>query len=75
MELTDVQKTKYYNAKEVAREMGISVWSLYRLVKLDKIKAINLAASGTRPIYGFKPESIQAYYDELRDSAGRIKTI
>ena len=65
MELNDVKKPDLKTAKEVAGFMKITIYTLYRLVRNGKIKAINVAISGTKPIYAFRAEDIQAYYDQL----------
>ena len=66
MDLNEVKKTpKLYNMHEVADFIGISYITLYRLVKSGKIKAVNIAKTGKKPIFGFKSEDVQAYYDSI----------
>ena len=55
--------------KEVAAFMHIGYYTLYRLVKRGKIKAINVATAGKRPLYAIDPHDLQAYYDAI-GSAG-----
>ncbi len=71
MKLDEVQKSDLSSTKEVAAFMGISYMQLYRLVKCGKIKAVNIAKTGKRVIFAFKPEDIQAYYDHIQDSTKR----
>lgn len=65
MKLGDVQKRQgddLYTTTEVADFMGISYITIYRLVKSGKLKAINIAMSGKKPIWGFRAEDVQEYY-------------
>lgn len=71
MKLTEVKKTELSSTKEVADFMGISYITLYRLVKSGKIKAVNIAKSGKRPIYAFHSEEVQKYYDSLHNTTER----
>ena len=45
--------------------MEIGYHTLLRMVKVKKIKAVNVAKSGKKPIYRFRAEDVQAYYDTL----------
>jgi predicted site-specific integrase-resolvase len=75
MELHEVQKPEMYKAKEVMAFMEISYITLYRLVKSGKLKATNVAKSGKRPIYAFKAEDIQSYYDSLQPATPGNKVL
>jgi excisionase family DNA binding protein len=69
MDLNEVKKTeKLSNMHEVAAFMGISYMTLYRLVKSGKIKAVNLAPEGKKPIFAFRAEDVQEYYDHLSNT-------
>ena len=69
MDLKDLQKPeKLYGMREASEAMGISYHTLFRMVRGGKIKARNVAKTGTKPIYGFAAEDIQAYYDHIQDS-------
>ena len=70
MELTEVHKTKLYNLPEVADFMGVSYITLYRMVKDGKIRSVNIAKTGTKPIYGVPADAVQDYYDTIEKSIG-----
>lgn len=70
MNLKDVVKPKLYTSKEVAEFMSISTRRLFRLVKSGKLKAINIAYAGDKPIYNFSAEAVQEYYDGLQVAVG-----
>lgn len=63
------QGPKLSGMKDVAKFLGISYGTLYKLVKCGKIVARNIAMTGTKPIYGFTDEDVQAYYDSIQDPA------
>lgn len=71
MELKDVQKPKYYSLAQAAEAMGVSYYTLFRMVHNGKIKAANIAKSGKRPIWGIRAEDIEAYYDHIQNSIKR----
>jgi hypothetical protein len=78
MELQEVKKpvdVKTSSVKEVANFMGISYITLFRMVKCGKIKAINKAKTGHKPIYGITPEAVQEYYDQIPDTTQGDKSI
>ncbi len=77
MELQDVKKTeqRFYNLKEVAAFIGVSVPTVYRMVKYGKLKAVNIAKTGNRPIWGFRAEDIQSYYDQLPHASRGLESI
>lgn len=64
MDLNEVKKPKLYSTKEVADFVGVSYITIYRMVKDGRIKAVNVALKG-KPIYRFRGEDVQAYYDSL----------
>ncbi len=66
MNLKDVVKPKLYTSKEVAEFMSISTRRLFRLIENGKLKAINVAYAGKKPIYNFSAEAVQEYYDGLQ---------
>lgn len=71
MKLHEVQKKRadVMHLPEAAVFMQMSYMQLYRLVKGGKIKPLNIAITGDKPIYGFTPDIIQAYYDSLPNPA------
>jgi excisionase family DNA binding protein len=75
MELDDVKKPTLYSAKETAKFMNIGYYTFYRLVRSGKIKAVNVAKTGKRAIYAFRPEDIQDYYDNLPGPVDRPKDV
>lgn len=64
-----------YSVKKVAEFLKMSYAKVYRLIKLGKIKAINAAQTGTKPIYRITGESVQQYLDSVSDSFNRAETI
>jgi hypothetical protein len=68
MDLNEVTKPKILSLPEAASFMKISYVTMYRLVKGGKIKALNIAKTGYKPIFGITPEAIQAYYDSISHS-------
>ena len=75
MELKDIQKPKYHSLTKAAEAMGVSYYTLFRMVHSGKIKAMNVAKSGKKPIYGITAEDIQAYYDLIQNSIKRNQNI
>lgn len=65
MDLKDIRKPKYHSLAQAAEAMGVSYHTLFRMVHNGKIKAMNVAKSGKKPIYGIRAEDIQAYYDAI----------
>ncbi len=78
MELEQVKKPnlpKTYSTEEVAKFMGVSYQTVYRLVKNGKIKAINVAQSGTKKTFRIRAEEIQAYYDSIQISYNGVEAV
>lgn len=75
MNLSEVKKPQLYSMVEVAKQMEIGYATLYRMVKNGRIKALNIAKSGTKPIFAFRAEDVQAYYDSLPHSDQQSKKI
>lgn len=75
MKLEDVKKPRYYTLKEVAAFMEVSYNTLRKMVRDGKIKAIDIAKSGTRPIYSFRAEDVQAYYAALPHTSRRLEEV
>jgi excisionase family DNA binding protein len=66
MELEDIKKPEpVYSTKEVALKMGWSYAFVWRLVKSGKLKALNVAKTGSKPIFRFRAEDIQEYLDSI----------
>ena len=71
MDLKDIKKPQLYGMKDAAESMGVSYHTLWRMVRDGKIKVVSIAKSGKKPIYGFKAEDIQAYYDAIIETKRR----
>ena len=65
MDLKEIKKPKIHSMDEAAKFIGISKTTLYRMIKDGRIKPLNTAKSGTKSLYGFRAEDIQAYYDSF----------
>lgn len=74
MKLQDIKKPKLYTMREAAAFMEISYATIQRMIKARKIQAVNVAKSGTKPIWGISAEAIQLYYDKLPNSDKRLET-
>jgi excisionase family DNA binding protein len=68
MELDAIKKPNILSLNEAAKFIGVSYVTMYRLVKNGKIESLNVAKTGSKPIFGFTPEMIQRYYDSLSNS-------
>ena len=70
MKLEDIKKPDEltYTSQKVADFIGVSYATLYRMVKNGKIKVVNIARTGTKPIWRFRAEDVKEYYDRLQDS-------
>ena len=75
MNLENIQKPRLYLTVEVAKFMEIGYHTLLRMVKVKKIKAVNVAKSGKKPIYRFRAEDVQAYYDTIPHTDLRLEDI
>lgn len=76
MELQEVKKpNKLYSFKEVREFMGVGHATLYRMIKTGKIKVINLAKTGKKPLFGFRAEDVQSYYDSLPHSDRSLESV
>ena len=75
MNLGQINKPKYYSFREVWLFMEISPATLYRMIKCDKIKFVNIAKSGKKRIYGFRAEDVQEYYDHLPNTHKRLEEV
>lgn len=72
MKLEDVKKNdspETYSTKAVAQFLGVSISTLLSLVKSGKIKPVNIAKTGARPIHGFTAAAVQDYYDNLQNTS------
>lgn len=67
MELKDVKRInpETYSTKKVAEFLKVSSATLFNMIKSGRIKVINIAKTGKRPIYGITAEAVQSYYDNL----------
>lgn len=71
MELHEIKKpveVKSNSLSEVAKFMGITYITLFRLVKSGKIQSVNTARTGKKPIYGITAEALQTYYDQVSNT-------
>lgn len=75
MELKDIKKIKIYSMKEVSEFMDISAQTLRKMIENGRIKALNIAGSGTKPIFGFTAEAVQEYYASIQNTSDGIKNI
>lgn len=77
MNLEDIKKPiELYTSDQIAKYIGCSAVTLHRLVKSGKIKAVNIGKpESKRPIYRFRAEDIQDYYDHLPNTSSRIEDV
>jgi excisionase family DNA binding protein len=75
MNLEEIKKPRLYSTVEVAKFMEVGYHTLLRMVRLKKIKAVNSALSGTKPIYRFRAEDVQEYYATLSHTNSRLEDI
>lgn len=75
MDLKEVKKkeTNLYSTAQVAAFMGIPYMSVYRLFTNGMLKGVNTNPGGKKPVWKFRAEDVQAYYDSLPDSPQRLK--
>lgn len=63
---------KVYNMVNAAKVIGVSYNTLFRMVKQGKIKAVNIARTGSKPIYSLLAEDVDTYikrYNSLQDTS------
>lgn len=63
-----------YNMVGAAKIIGVSYNTLFRMVKGGKIKAVNIARTGKKPIYSLLASDVRDYikkYNSLQDPASR----
>lgn len=77
MKEIEIQNPLVYNMIGAAKKLGVSYNTLYRMVKGGKIKAVNIARTGTKPIYAIIANDIEEYinnYNSLQspDSGDKI---
>ena len=80
MELKDVNKTNVitdptYTLNEVAEFINVKPCTVRNLVKSGKLKAVNRSRTGRQFLLGFLAKDIQEYYDNIPDSAPRLKIL
>lgn len=75
MDINEVTKkeTYLYSTQEVAAFMGVPYMTVYRLITNAMLKGINVNPNGKKPVWKFRAEDVQAYYDSLPDSPQRLK--
>lgn len=72
MEKVKIQNPKVYNMVDAAKKIGVSYPTLFRMVKGGKIRAVNMARTGTKPIYALTALDVEEYikqYNSLSDSS------
>lgn len=63
-----------YNMVGAAKVIGVSYNTLYRMVKGGKIRAVNIARTGHKPIYSLLASDVREYiekYNSLQDTPSR----
>jgi predicted site-specific integrase-resolvase len=71
---TKIQNPIVYNMVGAAKKIGVSYNTLFRMVKGGKIKAVNIARTGTKPIYALTANDVEEYirkYNSLQNSPKR----
>lgn len=61
-----------HNMVDAAKIIGVSYNTLYRMVKTGKIKAVNIARTGKKPIYSLIARDVEEYirkYNSLQDTS------
>lgn len=59
-----------YNMVNAAKVIGVSYGTLFKMVKSGKIKAVNIARTGNKPIYSLLARDVEEYikqYNSLQD--------
>lgn len=73
---TEIQNPRVYNTKDAAKKIGVSYTTLFRMIKNDRIRAVNIARTGTKPIYAITAIDVEEYikrYNSLQDTPSRDK--
>jgi excisionase family DNA binding protein len=71
MEKVNIQNPIVYNMVNAAKKIGVSYNTLYRMVKGGKIRAVNMARTGTKPIYALTANDVEEYitkYNSLQNT-------
>lgn len=71
---TKIKNPLVYNMVDAAKVIGVSYNTLYRMVKTGRIKAVNIARTGKKPIYSLIASDVQEYirkYNSLQDTPKR----
>lgn len=71
---TKIENPIVYNMVNAAKKIGVSYNTLFRMVKGGKIRAVNIARTGTKPIYALTATDVEDYirkYNSLQDSPSR----
>lgn len=66
-----IQNPIVYNMVNAAKKIGVSYNTLFRMVKGGKIRAVNIARTGTKPIYSLTAIDVENYikkYNSLQDT-------
>lgn len=61
-----------YNTIDAAKAIGVSYNTLYRMIKTGRIKAVNIARTGKKPIFSLIASDVQEYirkYNSLQDTS------
>ena len=69
-----IENPRVYNMVNAAKVIGVSYNTLYRMVKGGRIKAVNIARTGHKPIYSLLAKDVQDYiekYNSLQNPTKR----
>lgn len=61
-----------YNTLEAAKVIGVSYGTLFKMIKTGRIKAVNIARTGKKPIYSLLAKDVKEYiqrYNSLQDTS------
>ena len=73
MEKVKIQNPIVYNMTGAAKKIGVSYNTLYRMVKGGKIKAVNVAHTGTKPIFAITANDVEEYISNYNSLQGSTK--
>lgn len=59
-----------YNTSDAAKKIGVSYGTLFRMIKDGRIRAVNVARTGKKPIYSLIAKDVEDYiakYNSLQN--------
>lgn len=68
-----IQNPIVYNMIDAAKKLGVSYNTLYRMVKSGRIKAVNVAHTGTKPIFALTAHDVEEYISNYNSLQGSPK--